>query len=1663
MKKLTNKVIAILLIITLVGISFVSDVVFATNLVLMNVAEQTEVSNQVNENDEKNIIESGVNTSAETTSGTNISTKTTSNPTENTAGTSTETTGEEIDFLANINGSNNVVADINQELVVNFKIHVKKSGYLKDVHIDLSDGNYVISRTVDEINEKVKLENPNISKTKLIKAINGNVIYLNEIDEGDTLEINIPIKYNKAEMAVADDYNKESKAVLKGTYVNSRVKGREIEETVTQRIQWKANAESTINQKLVRYLKYNERTIVSFEITEGIKENKIPAMKKEINITVPKLNEELPAHVIATGENAEQQYNDGILTITKESKPNEQGRYNYETEDKYTVTYIYNNQTESAVIETMGEVKTTTIAGTELTAQTEKNQYEVNAEVGSIVGLQVGIPQEINKGYMYTNLNRKENKLDTNYNEVYRINIGYAELTDKIKVTEDRTTLNDENGNVLADINNEIKTKKVSVAKDELTTTLGEEGRIIVRNENEEVIGELNKDVQELNIEANKLTFETSKPVKEGDIRINLEKQILGDADLIKETLKQIKELSSDVIVSGYNEDREISKSTIKGTIGLTNPSSKGSVETNIDTLSTVTKNENVVFNIVLDRTDIGDALYTNPAVRITLPSQVSNIEVTSAKVVYDEELNAGDIQVNGNEIIIQLQGTQTQYNTLETTKGTLIRVVTNLGLDYLLPSSIENVKVELYNEATEELNTVEKQVKIVAPNDFIRTHEITIDDESRQAIDNDVDTIKIKANESAKTMQVSGQVINNLGYTAEGFSILGRLPFEGNKTIGGQDLGSTINASLASPIEVEGLEGAIVYYSSNGEETLEGSNWTIEPISNAKSFKIKSNAGLNDKQLVRFKYSVTIPENLEYEKVGKFNYGIYYNNNAQNGKTTNLIEAKALGFETGIAPTIRAGVIALDTNEGYTINDGDSVKEGQYITYRVKVANIGDFDINNIVIKATLPEGISLVRQYGYNENTPGDFVTTSTKELTQEVGTIAGGQSETYEFTAQVSQVMSSLSEEEKDAKSILGVNFDITSDTMENRIGTTFSVKNNNGGLNLKLATDNNYLIDLNEEISYKIKLANSNNDNKDDVNVRLELPEGIKYTGIDSTLKNKVKYDERSNTVNINLGTLNSLANHEIRIQAVNVSNKSQELTTRAVTTCRGIEEETKSNIVKFLNESGTQNIKASQTVNNVKNVTDSDEIEFYIDITNEGSRERKVVIEDEIQQELAVDEYVTTINGNIVDQGATNYIRSIATISAGDTAKITIKAKAYPKEQGTIVNITNKPTITTENDEIVDINAVYVNATGTAQEQTDELVEEGTLESSEISEELQTHKISGKVWFDENKNGKKDLNENGMQGIVVQLYDVKNNQVAKDSEDNDLTMTTNNIGEYSFLNLKQEEYIVVAKYENVEYEVTNYKADEVEESINSDFVNAKLGNDEVAATDNVKTIETNTYNIDLGLIKREQFNLGLEESISKITIATEKNGTRVIGYDTSEADLNLSNDELKNSTILVEYNMKISNNGNVAGYAKSIMNHIPKGIVFNSEINPDWYLSKDGNLYTTDLGDDIIQPGESKDIKLVLTKQLNDGQMGLMRVRSEIDKTYNEKGIEPISALTGNYKNISASDVVILKQSEVSIVVVIGMSIVIIGLIGIAGYEIKKRYIDKLYEHEDLNL
>lgn len=1547
---------------------------------------------------------------------------------------------ENVKLDATINGSYDANLVIGGQANLEILASVENSGYIKDTKVILEGNNYLLQ----------KVENENI------KAIKDNEILLNETQEDQPQNVIIPIAFNKADLQTEQDFYKESTIKLETTYVNGEGKEKKIEKTIKEKVKWDVKSVEEISQKLIRYIQYEDKTLVTFEITEGIKDNTIPVKSKEMSIVAPTINGQIPVKTIVSGNGIEYKSEKGETKVKKVNTPIDNNKYTWTSQEKYLITYIYNAQTSSKTIATNAIATVVDINNNKIEGKTQKNDYEVNGQLGSLVEVQADTTAEVNKGYMYTSTKRAGNKLNTLYTTNYRINVGFAEVIDGIKAYESEVYFANENGDVIKKANDGVQVSKVKVSKDHITSVLGENGVVTIKDENGNVVAKLNKNETEKDIKAKRVTIETTKPVTEGTIEVAFLKSIVGEAQSSKEEISIYRALTTTLINEGYNGETLVSNAQTNSSVKLAEPTTKASIDMNTTRLSTIVENKNVSLNIVLNKNDIADALYTNPTLKIKFPEEVTKVAVTSARVLYEDEIKAGSIEVNEREIVLKLQGEQTQYNKSTTTAGTLIKIDTNIGLNMLAPSNKKNITLEYTNEYTGETKTASKEIEIIAPSGFVTTNTISIDGQSVTALEDDIEPIKVRAMQNAKTMEISANIVNNLDTSANGLTVLGRIPSEGNKTIGGKDLGSTITTTLASAVETTGLEDAVVYYSDNINEAVNGSGWKTEPTINTKSFKIVTQSPLADKSGATFKYTVTVPENLEYEKQVKENFGIYYNNDSEQGATTNLVESKSVGIMTGVAPAIKTEISAFDTNQGYAIDNNGKVTEGEYVTYRVKVSNTGSYDAHNVKVVAKIPDALAIVKkEMGIGTSARNGYYideTTKSSEITLE--TLAGGEEQVLELNTKVTQILQDTPEEEKK----ISVEATTSADILEEDIQTKHTVTDSEGTLNLKLFSyqENFEYVEPNGGINYEIRVYNPTINAKNNVTVKLKLPQG---TTLDTVLDEyENSYDEKNNEVSIKVATIAPADNALILVRTKNNSDQTTLLKANATAIADGMNEEAVSNTVELKNEVPNQTIKATQSTNLTSNITDNDELHFYINIENQSNTDKTVTIEDSVNDELRVNRYEVAVDGNSIARGEVNYIKEFIQIPAGKSAKVTIVTDPYTQQEGTSLNITNVPRITTINGDEVNINEVSVQIAGT-EEINEEISEEANAENAVAVKEPPKFKLTGQIWIDENQDGVKQLEEMKVPGIELKIIDNISKKIAINEDGSEVTAITDSNGSYVFENIKNGEYVVIAKYNNNEYETARYRAEGIIDSENSDFVNAKYNEEIVAATDVIIVNNNSQYNIDMGIVKKQKFDLAITKTISKITVSNSEEGTKQFDVNNDKVRVELSQKQLESSTILVEYNIQVTNNGDIAGYAKSIVDYLPKGMNFNSELNKDWYLSKDGNLYTASLANVKLEPGQSTNIKLVLTRNVTNGNVGIIRGKTALDTTYNERGLQDISTQTGLQinadGNMATTDVIIAKTSQGKALFAIGISLGIIAIIGFVIFALKK-HLDKKY-------
>ena len=672
--------------------------------------------------------------------------------------------------------------------------------------------------------------------------------------------------------------------------------------------------------------------MLSFKVEEGNENNKIPATEKTTTIKVAKLNNVEPEKVIVTGEGIEYKYENGEIVIHKNNTAS--GKVNWNSQDSYMITYIYDAQESENNYYTSEISAVATVKGKEIKGESVE-KFDISKQIGSFVQSEINGTSEINKGYMYTNTDNDSNKLDTQYSVEYKLNIGYSSIIDKIVIKEDGYKFGDANAD------NSIVNKKISINKENLVQLLGEDGIVKILAENGKELGTLNKDKTEIDINESKISLETSKPVSEGDLKVTVTKAIKGKQSYSRAEIKNLKILDNILKVYAYKDEKEISNQTINKEINLTEPTSNASIDISSKNLSTVVNNEDVVITATLETNNIEDALYRNPELKITLPQEVKDISLKDAKLIYEDELKPVTFTTNGNEIYLKLNGTQTVYSSQSTSEGTVLRIVADLGLDNLAPTSEGKVTLSYTNEATAESKQVEKEVNVVAPTGFVTTNNVEVNGTKVTSQEGEEKTQKVQVKTSQKEMTLSGTIVNNLGNDSTGVTIVGNIPSKDANDVNGNSLNSNLDTQLSSAIKLNGID-ADVYYSENVNEKIDGTSWKTTYTQNARSYKIVAKNIVKNKSRFSYSYNVILPENLEYGQTSKSTYALYYNNDAQEGTKQNVIIAKSVGVTTGEIPDVKAEMNLTNLNSGAKITDGANVQEGQYIQYDINVKNTG-------------------------------------------------------------------------------------------------------------------------------------------------------------------------------------------------------------------------------------------------------------------------------------------------------------------------------------------------------------------------------------------------------------------------------------------------------------------------------------------------------------------------------------------------------------------------------------------------------------------------------------------------------------------------------------------------------------------------------------------------
>lgn len=299
-----------------------------------------------------------------------------------------------------------------------------------------------------------------------------------------------------------------------------------------------------------------------------------------------------------------------------------------------------------------------------------------------------------------------------------------------------------------------------------------------------------------------------------------------------------------------------------------------------------------------------------------------------------------------------------------------------------------------------------------------------------------------------------------------------------------------------------------------------------------------------------------------------------------------------------------------------------------------------------------------------------------------------------------------------------------------------------------------------------------------------------------------------------------------------------------------------------------------------------------------------------------------------------------------------------------------------------------------------QELTSTTIKHRVKEKEFQEDEKNKYVISGVTWLDSNQNGERESDEELLPNIQVVLLNETGNIVSK--------QITGENGEYQFNDIVQGNYIVAFIYDEKKYDVTTYKKDGTNTNkamnltLKIDGTNTNCG-----ATDTIN-LNQNLYDINIGLVINEKFDLSLSKTITKVTVKTNEK-TVTNNYNNSNLEkIEIKSKEINGAIVAIEYSIIVTNEGAITGKVNKIVDYLrDTDLKFNSELNSGWYLGTDGNLYNSTLNNTELKSGEKAEVKLVLTKTMTENNTGITNNTAEIYEAYNKEGKEDYDSTPAN--------------------------------------------------------
>lgn len=1564
--------------------------------------------------------------------------------------------------------------DVANEDILYLRINVKNRGVLNNAKIQLDNVNFSIL--------KEKTQNDYIQDINT----NSNEITLKSITAGNDIEIGLTIQFKKQETFDVNYFGQENTIKISGTYQDEQEQELSGERKV--KINWIGNTDVILTENIDKYFSLNEKgVLLQQNILTEVQENRLPREKETLSINVPVIKEQKPTEVYAilngkkmSDENVIYNQENSTLEIVNEKTVDAENKLTWgSAQNQYKVIYIYPSEIgeDNNTIEVNTTLKSKLFTKDEIQKQ-DTQSLEI-AKVGNLLDIQKNsLQQQIYKGYLYANVQN-----EVLFEEEEKVDIAYADAIENVQIdTLDNQFANDANQEFTAGTS--VNYKGIVVNKQNMIEILGEEGSITIQDENGNVISTINNSIEpnengdiDITYDGNRKNIKviTSKPITEGRLVVKHKKAISGTNDYTKDELKTFTKL-----ISRSKVTTSIGEIIGETAIALMDTKTDAKLELSNTSFSTLQTNENVQFLVTLNSNNEQYDLFKNPMIEIVIPKEL-NINVENIKQLNGQgELSIASPSLIENDdgtktIAIHMQGEQTTFGN-NINQGIQISITADITIDKTVPSMSSQIEMRYTNE-----NRVGEQFSYQLPITINSKYGVLLinklsnynaNGDILENVDDKTKEIVVDANAQEKVANQEIVIINNYENDISNVSLVGKFPENVTENINDEEFKATFGMRLVENIVSTG-KTAKIYYSEDVNATKDSETWqeTVEDFSTIKSFKVEiEDNKLEPGATLSINSKISIPENIEYDQSTyiplTLNYDylgnqmISYSNislkTPENDETMALEETKqeTVG-DLSVQISAKSG--------GEILKEGEEVKEGQGIKYTVTLTNNSNQDINNVKITAKHTNAIfydEVVYHDGWDSIT-GEQGVDYTKieenpDLTEKnisIEQIRAGETEVVSYQFSVKEI-------EGDADITSGT-IKITPEGMEEEEINTISNPIIDGKIKLQMVDklEKEYDVLTNREYPFLLNVTNISDSVQRDILLELPVPEGFEFETaslFEADDYQFIKYED--NTVVLNIPTLEVEQMVSIRlgfeVESMDVSIKSKDYSFLY----RGIlnDEMYVSNEMDRTIYNAESNITAQQ-YGSIRGdtVKDGDELTYTCEIINHGGKDKEISITDYLPigaviQNASVKIYnISTGNDELIKE---------------ENLEITTENELGVEEKSSVIgynlNLQEYQKIVLTLDTIIDADQIF-DSEITNEIEINALLQEIECNSvtykvegkENINENDQTtYSISGVAWIDENRNGFREDVEAHLNDIDVLLVEGTSGET--------FSTSTDMAGGYQFNNLATGNYIVVFSYDTAKYRVTEYQKQGIAYNRNSDVISKTIAlngiEQQVAMTGTLELLNSDLDNIDAGFVEGERFDFKLDKSISKV-IVQNKAGTSVTNYDNAKiAKVDIHARNLLNSTVIIEYQIKIINEGELGGYVNEIVDNVPGDLIFSSEMNKNWYQSTDGKLYSKELANQIINPNESKILTLTLLKRMNQNNTGTVINTAELNNVSNSYSLADIDSKPGN--NIQGEDDMSTAELIISIatgstVLYISLILIIILIIGLGIYYINKKVLN----------